>query len=148
GLELATQRDPTLLDARAELGLLYSRGGDPDRGLKVLNAVLVASPKHSLSTLYLGYALYQKGQRQRAQEAFVAASKLDPASADPHYALGQLYESQNKFAEALTEYERAVSLQKDHPDAVAASKRLAASRSTGTQSGASPAPEERRPKVP
>jgi len=147
-LELATQRDPTQLDARAELGLLYSRGGDPERGLKVLNAVLVASPQHPLSTLYLGYALYQKGQRQRAQEAFAAASKLDPVSADPHYALGQLYESQNKLAEALTEYERALSLQRDHPEAAAASKRLAASRATGTQSGASPAPEERKSPAP
>jgi len=147
-LELATQRDPTQLDARAELGLLYSRGGDPDRGLKVLNAVRVASPKHALTALYLGYALYQKGQRQHAEEAFIAASKLDPASADPHYALGQLYESQNKLAEALTEYERAVSLQGDHPDAVAASKRLAASKATGTQSGTSPAPEKLKPTTP
>ena len=147
-LEVATQRDPTQLDAKAELGLLYGRGGDPDRGLKVLNAVLVASPKHPLTTLYLGYVLYQKGQRQRVQEAFTAASKLDPSSADPHYALGQLYEAQNKLPEALTEYERAVSLQKDHSDAVAASKRLAASRATGTQSGASPAPEENGPPTP
>jgi len=125
-LEEVAAKDPTQLDARAELGFLYTRGGDPDQGLRVLSSVLHASPRQALALLYLGHTLYQKGQAQRAEQAFLASSRVDPSAAEPHYALGQLYEAQKKLQDARGEYDRAVALQKDHVDAVAAVKRLSA----------------------
>jgi len=122
-LEQVVQRDPTQLEARAELGFLYFRGGDVEKSLRVMGDVLSIEPRHPLALLYLGHALYRKGQAQKAEESFKASAKLDPTFGEPHFALGQLYEAQNKLKEALAEYELAAKLQENHPDAAAA-KRL------------------------
>jgi tetratricopeptide (TPR) repeat protein len=36
-LERATEQDPTLLEARAELGYLYFRAGDPEKGMQIIS---------------------------------------------------------------------------------------------------------------
>jgi len=87
--------------------------------------VLMADPRHPLALLYLGQAQYQRGELPKAAESFKASAKVDPNFAEPHYALGQLYEAQHKMSEAQAEYQRAASIQRDHPDAAAAAKRLA-----------------------
>jgi Tfp pilus assembly protein PilF len=87
--------------------------------------VLAADPRQPLALLYLGHVLYAQGQPAKAEESFKAAVKSDPGAAEPHYALGQLYEAQGKKKEALAEYQRAASLQKDHPFAADAAKRIA-----------------------
>jgi len=124
-LEQVVEKDPTQLEAKAELGSLYARGGDFERALKVLRDVLVADPRQPLGLLYLGQAQYQRGEVQKAAESFKASARVDPNFAEPHYALGQLYEAQHKLGDAQSEYQRAASIQTDHPDAAAAAKRLA-----------------------
>ncbi|HEY8208458.1 MAG TPA: tetratricopeptide repeat protein [Myxococcaceae bacterium] len=138
-LEEATRKDPTLTDARAELGYLYARGMTNkkeagqfseaelvDRSLKVLGNVLTAEPRNALALLYLGVALAKKGQTAQAEDALKQSIRFDTALAEPHNVLGQIYEAQNKTPEALKEYQRCVELQPDHPDAPGAVKRLAA----------------------
>ena len=93
--------------------------------MKLLADVLVADPRQPLALLYLGQAQYQRGQIESAAESFKAAAKADATFAEPHYALGQLYEAQSKLLEAQGEYQRAATLQQDHPEAAAAAKRLA-----------------------
>src|SRR5262249_15898034 len=124
-LEQVVERGPTQLEAKAELGSLYARGGDIDRAVKVLGDVLMADPRHPLALLYLGHAQYQRGELNKAAESFKASAKVDPNFAEPHYALGQLYEAQRKFNDAQSEYQRAANIQRAHPDAAAEAKRLA-----------------------
>ncbi|HEX4620748.1 MAG TPA: tetratricopeptide repeat protein, partial [Myxococcaceae bacterium] len=116
-------KDPTQLDARAELGFVYERGGDVDRAIDVLGDVLTLDPHNALALLYLGHALYRKGQTAKAEESFQASARVDPHFAEPHYQLGQLYEADNKKDAALKEYLVAAKLE-NHPDAAAAAKRL------------------------
>ncbi len=47
---------------------------------------------------YLGHALFLKVQAKQAEQSFQASVKLDPNFGEPHYALGQLYEHQKKYA--------------------------------------------------
>ena len=124
-LKSVVDKDPSQLEAKAELGFLYLRGGNADAALKVLNAVLAADPRNALAALYRGHALFAKGDPQKAEESFQTSSRFDPAFGEPHYALGQLYEAGHKNQDALREYKLAATLQKDHPDAAAAAKRLA-----------------------
>jgi len=71
-----------------------------------------------------GQALFERGQAAEAEKAFKTASTIDPTFGAPHYALGQLYESQDKKREALRQYKLAVAKQKDLVDAADAAKRL------------------------
>ncbi|HZN94446.1 MAG TPA: tetratricopeptide repeat protein, partial [Myxococcales bacterium] len=138
-LEEATRKDPTLIEARAELGFLYARGFTNqkeagsfteaqlvDRSLKVLGNLLAAEPRHALALFYLGFALAKKGQTAQAEEAFKQSIRFDPAFGAPHFSLGQLYESQKKTQEAIKEYQRCVELQPTHRDCAKAAKDLLA----------------------
>jgi tetratricopeptide (TPR) repeat protein len=125
-LTAVVTKDPSQLLAQTELGFLYARGGDQDTALKTLTKVLNIEPRNSLALLYLGHTLYAKGQAKRAEESFLASAQTDPNFAEPHYALGQLYEDQRRQEDALREYSRALAIQPDHADAAAGVKRLKA----------------------
>jgi len=92
--------------------------------LKTLKGVLAADSRQPLAQLYLGQVLFERGQAAEAEKAFKTASSIDPTFGAPHYALGQLYESQDKKRDALREYKLAVAKQKDLVDAADAAKRL------------------------
>jgi Flp pilus assembly protein TadD len=81
-------------------------------------------PRHALGLLYLGHTLYRLGNAKEAERSFRGAAQVDPTFGEPHYALGQLLEASKRLAEAKAEYEKAAQLQKDHPDAAAAARRL------------------------
>ncbi|MFY0573229.1 tetratricopeptide repeat protein [Cystobacter fuscus] len=85
-------------------------------------------PGHAYGLLYLGHALYQLGKPKEAEQSFRGSVRMDPAFGEPHYALGQLLEASGKLVEAKAEYEKAAELQKDHPDAAAAAKRLSSAK--------------------
>jgi tetratricopeptide (TPR) repeat protein len=143
-LEQATRKDPTLLEARAELGYLYARGFTNqkeagqlseaqlvDRSLKVLGDVLTTDPRNALALLYLGHSLAKKGQTARAEEALKQSMRFDPAFAEPHNLLAQIYKAQGKTQDALKEYQRCAELQPSHQDCPAAAKELAAAAGGG-----------------
>jgi tetratricopeptide (TPR) repeat protein len=125
-LERAVQENPSLIDARAELGFLLFRG-DPaanaDRCVSMMNDILVAEPRHTLSLHYRGVCLYGKGLKPRAEESFKAALAIDPNFGAAHYSLGELYENDGKKDEARKEYEAAKAL--DFGEAAEGLKRLA-----------------------
>ncbi|XHF14944.1 tetratricopeptide repeat protein [Archangium gephyra] len=127
-LEEVTKRDPSQLEARAELGFLYLRGGDRKKAEKVLEEVVAVEPRHALGLLYLGHTHYQQGNAREAEESFRGAVQVDPAFGEPHYALGQLLEAAGKLMEAKAEYEKAAELQKDHPYAAEAARRLSSAK--------------------
>jgi tetratricopeptide (TPR) repeat protein len=127
-LMTVVSKDSSQLLAQTELGFLYARSGDQDTALKTLTKVLNIEPRNPLALLYLGHTLYAKGQTKRAEESFLASAQTDPSFAEPHYALGQLYEDQKRQEEAIREYKRTLTLQPGHQDAQAAVKRLAPSQ--------------------
>src|SRR5262245_19127935 len=57
-----------------------------------------------------GVELLEKGQRGKAGQAFGEGIRLDPQAAGPHLGLGQVFERQEKMAEAAREYGQAAKL--------------------------------------
>jgi len=138
-LEQATQKDPTLLEARAELGFLYARGFTTrqeagqlseaellDRSLKLLGNVLTTDSRNAPALYYLGFALGKKGQLGKAEEALKQSVRFDPSLAGPHNLLGDIYRNQKKNEAAVQEYQRCAELQPKEKQCSAAAQELRA----------------------
>jgi tetratricopeptide (TPR) repeat protein len=52
----------------------------------------------------------------KAQEAFTQLLRVNPNSADGHFGLGAVFSFENKYAEALVEYQRTAQLDPDYQD--------------------------------
>ncbi|HYV49531.1 MAG TPA: tetratricopeptide repeat protein [Myxococcaceae bacterium] len=137
-LEEATRKDPTLLEARAELGFLYARGFTTrkeagqfseaellDRSLKLLGNVLTTEGRNPVALYYLGFALGKKGQMAKAEEALKQSVRFDPSLPGPHSVLGDIYKGQKKTAEAIQEYQRCAELQPKEKQCSQAAQELA-----------------------
>jgi tetratricopeptide (TPR) repeat protein len=124
-LEKAVQVNPSLLDARAELGFLLFRG-DPatnaGRCVTTMNEILTMDDRHALALHYRGQCLFTQGDKARAEESFKAATRVDPAFGQAWLSLGELYEELGKKDEAKKAYEQAQKF--DVAEAGAALKRL------------------------
>ena len=73
-----------------------------------LNALLAeyqksASPDDPAMRYAMGYIYYQLEKRDDAERYFRKAIELDPADASPHLGLGNVYDFQNKYDEAIAE---------------------------------------------
>ena len=66
-----------------------------------------------------GLAKFYQGRYADAFKEFVTALRQDPSFAEPHYNLGRLYEKQQRFEEAIAQYQQCLQLDPRH----AASKR-------------------------
>ncbi|MDX2010378.1 MAG: tetratricopeptide repeat protein [Myxococcaceae bacterium] len=109
-LEKAVQVNPSLLDARAELGFLLFRG-DPSnnasRCVTTMNEILTTDDRHALALHYRGQCLFTQGDKTKAEESFKAATRVDPGFGQAWLSLGELYEDQGKKDEARRAYEQA-----------------------------------------
>jgi Flp pilus assembly protein TadD len=57
-----------------------------------------------------GLAKFYQGRYADAFKEFVSALRKDPSFAEPHYNLGRLYEKQQRFEEAISQYEQCLQL--------------------------------------
>lgn len=109
-LEKAVQVNPSLLDARAELGFLLFRG-DPSnnasRCVTTMNEILTTDDRHALALHYRGQCLFTQGEKAKAEESFKAATRVDPGFGQAWLSLGELYEDQGKKDDARKAYEQA-----------------------------------------
>jgi tetratricopeptide (TPR) repeat protein len=71
-----------------------------------------------------GLAKFYQGRYADAFREFVKALKQDPSYAEPHYNLGRLYEKQQRFEEAISQYQQCLQLDPRHAAAKRAVERL------------------------
>jgi tetratricopeptide (TPR) repeat protein len=124
-LEKAVEVNPTLLDARAELGYLLFRGdmqGNAGRCVTIMNEILVTDERHVLALYYRGVCLFAQDNKPKAEESFKNATRVDPSFGNAWLSLGELYEGLGNKDEAKKSYEAAQKL--DVPEAAQALKRL------------------------
>ncbi|MDP3231400.1 MAG: tetratricopeptide repeat protein [Myxococcales bacterium] len=123
-LEKAVEVNPTLLDARAELGFLLFRGdqGNAGRCVTIMNEILVTDDRHVLALYYRGVCLFSQDNKPKAEESFKNATRVDPSFGNAWLSLGELYEGLGNKDEAKKSYETAQKL--DVPEAAQALKRL------------------------
>jgi tetratricopeptide (TPR) repeat protein len=124
-LEKAVQLNPSLLDARAELGFLLFRG-DPannaGRCVSTMNEILISDDRHVLALHYRGQCHFTQGNKVGAEESFKSATRVDPNYGQAWLSLGELYEDLGKKDDARKSYEQAVKL--DVGEAAEALKKL------------------------
>jgi tetratricopeptide (TPR) repeat protein len=115
--ELAA-RHPELGGAHANLGLILRGAGKLDESIAALEQAVKASPKQPVFHNHLALSYRQKGEFQKARNAYEQAIALDDNYADAHLNLGVLLDLyQNDPSLALAHYERYLAL---HPQGDAA----------------------------
>lgn len=104
--------DPTLLQARANLGLMYFSTGQYSEAAQQLAPVTKAQPDIFAAQLFLGLSRFKLGQVQQAISPLLIAQQQDPSNREAPRALFSCYLSLRDFREASRELQ----LLTDHPD--------------------------------
>lgn len=112
-LEKALEVQPDYAEALLFYGKLLQEAGLVDEALAAYNQAIDAN--RGLAEAYFRRALIymQTLDYQRAARDLRRATALQPSFADAHYWLGRAYFIQDRSADALLAFERAISLQND-----------------------------------
>ena len=89
---------------------------DEDRIKKALPFAGTHHFEFGRNYLSFGSAFFQRGYYEQAGDAFQAALRENPASAEALYGIGSVYLEQNKNAEARHAFERVLKLQAGYPE--------------------------------
>jgi tetratricopeptide (TPR) repeat protein len=110
--ERALELDPKLVQAHANLIILYGRMGNVQKAEEHYRAVLALNPDQFPKAHYdYGVLLMQSGRYQEAEEAFRRAIRANPPYAEAHNNLGTLLQRQGKIPEAAEEFRKALQSQ-------------------------------------
>lgn len=99
--EQALALDPSMLEARVNLGRLYYNRSELDKAEEHFRAALAEDPAYALAHFNLGVLLEERGRAAEAIEAYLGALDHDPNLPDAHYNLGLLLEAQGRRTEAF-----------------------------------------------
>ena len=105
-------------EANGILGHAALARGDVEAAIRHLTLAAAEEPNLAFVRLDLGTALYLRGDYEEAIDEFTAALAIDPlVEADAHNNLGLAWQALGIFDRAISEYERAIEANPDHPDA-------------------------------
>ncbi len=105
--------DPTLTEARANLGLMYYSKAQFDEAAAELLQVVRAEPKLLPGQLFLGLSYINSGKPRQAIQPLRGALQLDPANAEARRALLLSYLEQEQYTDAT---EQLATLEKQPAD--------------------------------
>ena len=93
----AVRSDPNYLEAAADLGLVYSKAGQPEAAIAVFDRALAVEPNWALLSSAKAAALVMLSRWQEAEQAARQAVNLDPRSIASSYMLGVALLMQGKI---------------------------------------------------
>ena len=99
--EQAIEADPTLLDARINLGRLLHERGRLAHAERVYRSAIAACGDEGLLLFNFGVLLDDMGRKTEAMKIYEAALRADPNLADCHYNLALLYEDLKQPKDAI-----------------------------------------------
>ncbi|HVI10922.1 MAG TPA: tetratricopeptide repeat protein [Candidatus Binatia bacterium] len=111
-----------VFESNLNLGLQLAKTGDPE-AVSFLRAATKLTPTSHVEEgryrawLSLGQATANKSPEE-ALQAFRQASALQPKEAEPHLSAGQIFEREQKYADAENEYKQALTLDHQSTDAI------------------------------
>jgi tetratricopeptide (TPR) repeat protein len=109
----AIRLDPNFADAHAQLGVLLRSAGDPSalaQAKSHLETALKINPKHPVALRNHALLLSEMGKIDEAIQALSDSLKVQPASAETHYALAELCAGNKRAEEAIVAYREAMRL--------------------------------------
>lgn len=110
----AKELDPSNTEYRSAIAMLYNRTGKKDEALKEYDGVLQINPSHPDANYSTGVILMEKGDTDEPVEYLSKAVQANPDFVAAIDKLGDAYHAQNKFDEAIEQWNLAttkVSLQ-------------------------------------
>jgi tetratricopeptide (TPR) repeat protein len=113
---------PDVFESNLNLGLQLAQTGQPDAAEYLRAATHLTPTSHAAEGEYrawlsLGETI-EKSKPEEALAAYEQAATLQPKEVEPHLSAGQLFERENKFADAEQEYKQALALDSRSTDAV------------------------------
>ncbi len=112
------QRDPSDVDALANLGFLLLQTRRNQEAAEWLERAVEIQPKHAGLHFNLGAALQAVDRHEDARQSYERSLALDPSDAQTHLALGQLLQDQQDFQGAFASYQQALELNPGHAQAL------------------------------
>ena len=112
--------DSINLQAWVELANLYQKIDLPENAINCYKNLMALSGSDCPDIhIDLGWAYQENEQPERAEEQYLVAKAMQPASPRVHFALGGLYQEAGKMAAAEKALREAISLQPKYPAAYA-----------------------------
>ena len=113
---------PDVFESNLNLGLQLAKTGQADaetflRAATQLKPTSHVEEGHYRAWLSLGQTI-EKDRPEEALEAYRQAAALQPREAEPHAYAGEIFEKENKFADAEREYKQALELDSHSTEAV------------------------------
>ncbi|HPH22541.1 MAG TPA: tetratricopeptide repeat protein [Chitinophagaceae bacterium] len=105
-------------------GIYFARIGNTNKALDLFDECIVNSYTYMVAYLEKGFIYYDKKQFKEALEIFTLAATVSNAYADAYYWQAKCYEAMNNKKDALVNYEKALTLDKNLTEAELAIKRL------------------------
>jgi len=105
----ALERDPDMLAAQNNLGVLLLQKKDYDQALKQFQEILATHPENVSAWVNSGLAYLELEDYTRAQEAFLKALSLEPENIQAHLNLGVIYSHMGRLREAQAEFQQILS---------------------------------------
>lgn len=122
-LEHALRQDADLVDAHYHLGYAYVEQGEPDKAISHLERAIVIAPHFKRAHYHLARAYRALGNFEAATHAVTETLRLDPnyqpahELADKikqaHYNRGITYLNGERYSEAVTAFQNAITLDSD-----------------------------------
>jgi tetratricopeptide (TPR) repeat protein len=104
----ALSLNPTLVEARNNLGALYVRHHQLTAAIDEFQAAIQLDPHYAMVRNNLGSAYYLSGQETLAIQEFLAALQIDGAYVSPLYNLASLYARRGDVGQAVAFLTRAL----------------------------------------
>jgi tetratricopeptide (TPR) repeat protein len=89
--ERCLQLDPTNVEAKYQLGLLFKAQGEMTKAVQLLEEVTTRAPQHANALRDLGTLYMQTGDVQKARAVLERAVAMSPQDAETHFQLSRLY---------------------------------------------------------
>jgi tetratricopeptide (TPR) repeat protein len=97
----ALDKNPNLLNAKANMAMTYVSSENPMQGIMMLREVIAADPTNELALFNLGLLSMRSNQYEKAVERFRQVLKLSPNNAKAQFYLGVSLAQTGKNKEAL-----------------------------------------------
>jgi Tfp pilus assembly protein PilF len=103
-LSNALYRDRVI--AESNLGWALYKTGQPEKGMRRIEAALLVAPRYCLGWRQLGTIHAERGELAAAGDAFAKYAAACPDTADAHLQAGKILARQTRAAEARLEFQR------------------------------------------
>lgn len=109
-LNAVVRQHPEYWPAHLQLARAYTIQHDFAKAEAELRRVIELNPRNEDAYYFLGYTELEQKHPDQARQTFAQLLRLNPDSADAHAGQAAVFSSENKYSEALAEYQKTAQL--------------------------------------